>query len=108
MTVQVNAPMTSASGRFFFASRSSELMEVAIIQPSYAKAKAVTPANMPEKPPPFSADAAAPSASTVAVLPFVRPTIVPTTPMSISGMSLIIVIETWSLPASFGLRELMP
>ena len=40
------------------------------------------------------------------VTPLIRPATRPTTPIRARGTSLIMVVETWNLPASLGEREL--
>ena len=85
------APMTRARGRFFLASFSSAFIDVAIIQPSYAKAVAQTEANS------GLAEVEPTSARVLKLLarvPFAMPTTIPTIAMRNRGMSLIIVVET--------------
>ena len=74
-------------------------MLVAMIQPSKAKAVATTAVNsaVPEDLP----------ASTTVVkfsmtMPLPSPTIVPMMPISSRGISLMMVVDTWNLPASTG------
>ena len=78
-------------GRFFLEFLSSEFIDVVMIQPSYAKANAHIAAIMlPEAPP--SGTIFALNASPM--LPFLRPTIVPTTPITRSGTNFINVALT--------------
>jgi hypothetical protein len=96
--------ITSAIGRLRFAFFNSALIEVAMIQPSYANAAAAIPAKtLPKSPPVLSAVCVKASM----VLPLIKPTMVPTTTMIARGISLIMVALTWNLPAIFGERILI-
>ena len=99
------APMTRARGRFFLASFSSAFIDVAIIQPSYAKAVAQTEASS-GLPVALAAPTSARVLKLFARVPFAMPTTIPAIAMRKRGMSLIMVVDTWSLPASLGERAL--
>ena len=88
----MSVPTTSAIGRLRRASLSSALMLVAMIQPSYAKAVAATAVNSAWPLPPSTVVTTVVKFSIV--VPLAKPTIVPTMPMSSSGMSLMTVVAT--------------
>ena len=60
----------------------------------------------PKMPPPDPAMLALVSEKACIVRPLARPAMVPTTAIRAKGMSLIMVVETWNLPASRGDRAL--
>ena len=85
-------PIVSAFGRFFFESFSSALIEVAIIQPSYANAAAQTDASRGFDGI-FSGATCAPEVKFCVSVPVEIPYIMPTTAISPIGMSLITVVD---------------
>ena len=99
----ITVPISSARGMFFLESFSSLPMEVAQIQPSKAKARETIAPNRPS--------VKGISVTTLekfnSVMPLVRPTMVPTTAISSRGISLMMVVQIWNLPASLGARAFM-
>ena len=91
--------MTRARGRFFLASFSSALMLVAMIQPSNVKAVATTAVKSAM---PGFLEGSTTVVKFSAVMPFTRPTMMPTTAISARGTILMTVVETWNLPARMG------
>ena len=99
----ITVPISSARGMFFLESFSSLPMEVAQIQPSKAKARETIAPNRPS----VKGISVTTLEKLNSVMPLVRPTMVPTTAISSKGISLMMVVAIWNLPASLGARAFM-